>query len=493
MAKKKEQQRSYMQMYIPSGDRKKYVSDKAMLYGLDRRENADTNTMSECRNIDVTRLPEIVSAELGKKYTEAGEEVRGVYGYGNYLFVLTASGGIVTLTRFDGNTSAVSVSWDSLDDDVRREMAVYCLYDVKDNEIAYETEPTYYIMVYPDVKCIPIDFKGDTTVEAVSSASPVFEHITVWNGRLFGTRENVVVCSSASTFRDFTLDSPESEDASGLVVGGYDASHAWYSTTQANIQSNGNITAITAYEGHPIVFKDDYMHQINNNKNPFRFQDICAIGCVSARSVCELDSVLYFASRDGIYRYSGGYPKKISESLDYENFDENTVCGAYNDVLYLYDYNLGTDAVFTYCPKNGLWATIDNPYSNNKIVSFAVNDNGFYAVYNDGNIYEIQGETKKEYTEWEVVSDRILSKSSGDKRIHSIGIVASGDDLTVTISKDGSGTVTTSKKELVGVDKLRALIRKSDSLFHKVRLSGNGAIHIQRVELTYSYSGNRYI
>ena len=38
MAKKKEQQRSYMQMYIPDSSRKKYTSEMAFWSGLDLRD-----------------------------------------------------------------------------------------------------------------------------------------------------------------------------------------------------------------------------------------------------------------------------------------------------------------------------------------------------------------------------------------------------------------------------------------------------------------------
>ena len=106
--------------------------------------------------------------------------------------------------------------------------------------------------------------------KTVSEYSPYFDHITVWNSRLFGSRDNIVAASCASTPFDWTMDTPEVTDAEGLVIGSYDATHAWYSTTQANIKATGDIVAIVAYDGHPIIFKDDYMHQINNNKNPFR-------------------------------------------------------------------------------------------------------------------------------------------------------------------------------------------------------------------------------
>jgi hypothetical protein len=311
-----------------------------------------------------------------------------------------------------------------------------------------------------------------------------------------------VVCSEASKFAEYDLDTPEGEtDKDGLTAGGYDASHAWYTTTQANTQSSGNITAITAYDGHPIVFKDDYMHQINNNKNPFRIADIVAIGCVSARSVCELDSILYFASRDGIYRYSGGYPKKISEQLNFEEFGSDVVCAGFNGVLYVYCEGLDESLIFTYSPSSGLWSAIDNPHGNGKIVSFCVNDNGIYSVGKNGVVYlypDNDGDLNGTYGAWHFKTDCILSGASEDKRLHSLFVVASGDNLEATISGDSRFkddkilAVVISKKELYGIDKMRALIRNTDRLYHTMRFEGSGMIHIYRIDTTYSYSGRRY-
>lgn len=337
--------------------------------------------------------------------------------------------------------------------------------------------------------------------ETDESLSPEFQHITVWNSRLFGMKDSVVVCSSAGTPFDWTLDSPESElDSYGLTIGGYDESHAWYSTTQANTKASGDVTAITSYDGHPVIFKDDYMHQIYGTYNPFRIQDIVAVGCVSARSICELDSVLYFASKDGIYRYSGGYPKRISDALNRPDYGSGVVCGGYDGVLYMYNPDISKNLIYTHCPANGMWSAIKNPHGADEVLIFAVNDDGLYSVGADKKIFKYPKSNENGGTsKWSFKTNCILNSSAEDKRIHSVSVVAQGDDINIKITSDSAykgdlgNYVEIKKDSLYGIDKLRALIRKSDSLFHRLKGSGEGSIRIHRIDVTYSYSGKRYI
>jgi hypothetical protein len=47
----------------------------------------------------------------------------------------------------------------------------------------------------------------------------------------------------------------------------------------------------------------------------FQVQETVKTGAFNADYI-EINSVLYFANRDGIYAYSGGVPRKISEGVD---------------------------------------------------------------------------------------------------------------------------------------------------------------------------------
>lgn len=341
--------------------------------------------------------------------------------------------------------------------------------------------------------------------ETSESLSPQFQHITVWNSRLFGTRDNVVVCSCAGTPFDWTLDTPESYlESYGLTIGGYDETHSWYSTTQANTQASGDIVAITSYDGHPVIFKDDYMHEIYNTKNPFRIQDICAIGCVSARSICELDSVLYFASKDGIYRYAGGYPKRISDSLGDFVCDKETVCGACDGVLYVYNPNFETgsdELIYSYYPSTGLWSCIQNPFyytgkNDSKeyscIYAFSRNADNLYLLSVNGNVavFPDPGSAVGPTTKWFVTSELNMLGSAGDKRIHSIKILS--DSCLPEMKINGTKVLEFKNINDGNTGKSRALIRGFDNDCAKIDISGQGDVKIHRVDVVYTHSGNRY-
>lgn len=734
---KKEQARGYMQAYIPQGGKSKYVSEMAFFNGLDLRDVSDSSYMTDCVNIDVTRLPEIVSVDVPNRVITLNYgSIMGAYGCEKALFAVCEDETGARLIKFENGTETVSASWANNNLGEKREMAVFCYYPITVQKMAYQTIPEYKLLIYPDRKYIDVGFKSgdavnviapvmayddstavshelefsvpasmidlettiykdgtvqieseskiesefeglnvkatfidvnknvysgsvgikgkiigtetygiflkkvsgstatlqfkgakpsakvesvfyvtndtsgdivyseDVTIEAGNayekeftvknlsksanyyayfdynlsgnntvryelyftlsdettdgslkidgkliddngsllkldvakeyavayevtngtdevyepsnngsfgiklgahedesgdSISPEFQHITVWNSRLFGMKDSVVVCSSAGTPFDWTLDSPEADGGNGLITGGYDESHSWYSTTQANTKASGKVTAITSYDGHPVIFKDDFMHQVYGTKNPFRIQDIVSVGCVSARSICELDSVLYFASGDGIYRYSGGYPSKISDALNTSNFDENVVCGGYDGVLYVYNRDLDETRIYTYCPANGMWSSIKNPHGSDAILLFALNDDGLYSVGEDGKIFAYPKSTENGgESEWSFKTSPILHGSADDKRIHSVSLVADGDDINLKITHDSTqkgdlgNYVEIKEDSLYGIDKLRALIRKTDSLFHRIKASGKGVIRIRRIDVTYSRSGKRY-
>lgn len=762
------QQRNYMQVFIPKGNGSRYSSEQALMYGLDKRGDADNMTMKSCLNIDVKSLPNIEasSAPYPANNETSDEEVLGFYAYGTNCYIVKGTDEKIKLYRYSEkengalieDTYAV-VEWENVADEStknksKREMAVFCFYDIPIGQTPYTVDPEYYLLIYPDQKYVKVDFAGGTyskegeytdsgevkviapvveydefvaktheltfsglkdyilkvgmtleddgTVglkaskdinsafegcnvkvvfdaegdteyssvgtlaidgdvsfgstdnskegillqsvsgntatfklvvknrgepinsnfyvtdysgtgdiifsedikttlgseeinktiavpnlspnkkyyaffdlnltdatktarfelyftladkvtpgklnidgkllndkgellklniekaynisytitdgadksyvanenggltiqlgrdETADSRSPRFQHITVWNSRLFGTKDNVVVCSCAGTPFDWTADSPESYlDEYDLKINGYDETHTWYSTTQANTKASGDVTAITSFDGHPVIFKDDFMHEVYNTKNPFRIQDICAVGCVSARSVCELDSVLYFASRDGIYRYSGGYPKRISDALGDFICGADTVCGAFDGVLYVYnpDYDEDFKHIYSYNPETGLWAAVENCFEGVddgkvkkvNVFGFASGSNYLYLVSEFGQLgyFPKVGSTTSE--SWNLETNVNLFGTSNDKRVHSLMIVHDGNSPLVEINGE---KVNTASGE--GTNKTRVLLRGFDSESVKLKISGKGYTKIHRIDLVYSVSGRRY-
>ena len=128
-----------------------------------------------------------------------------------------------------------------------------------------------------------------------------------------------------------------------------------------------------------------------------------------------------------------------------------------------------------------------------------MNDEGIYSIGADKKIFKYP-ESNEDGGEsaWSFRTNCILNDSAGDKRLHSLSVVAQGDDINIKITRDSAfkgdlgNYVEIKKDSLYGIDKLRALIRKTDSLFHRLKGSGTGRIRIHRVDLTYSYSGKRY-
>lgn len=82
-------------------------------------------------------------------------------------------------------------------------------------------------------------------------------------------------------------------------------------------KAKGPITALASYGDHIVVWTDNEMFEIYGNE-PINFEviDISRdIGCLNNNCWVECKGKLYFANSNGIYVYTGGMPKLISDRI----------------------------------------------------------------------------------------------------------------------------------------------------------------------------------
>jgi len=205
---------------------------------------------------------------------------------------------------------------------------------------------------------------------------PVLPFSATAHGRLVGVNKGKVYISSYNDYSNWDFDT--STD--------YADSHAWMSETQTTSGAGGNFTAIASYQNHIICFKEDFIHEVTNTKNPFRITDVFSIGTIDQRSVQIVSGLLIFAARDGIYAYNGSSPKLMSYNL---NIDElhTAVAGTDGRFYYLYCTD-GNDKpyMFTYDTQCGCWArqeciADDSADGYAEVIGYAYNHNkGMYAL-----------------------------------------------------------------------------------------------------------------
>ena len=104
------------------------------------------------------------------------------------------------------------------------------------------------------------------------------------------------------------------------------------------------------------VSRNDYMHELYNNKNPYRIQDIYAEGTIDNRSIAESDGKLFFADEDDIKIYTGGNPRGIGRPLNVDKFTK-AIAGSDGRKYYLYCEDAENESyLFVYDTLIGQWA-----------------------------------------------------------------------------------------------------------------------------------------
>ena len=194
--------------------------------------------------------------------------------------------------------------------------------------------------------------------------------------RLFGVDDNRIYASGFNNYANWNLD----------TIDGYNESNAWTSPAQSNTKSDGAFTGITTFQDHVICFKKDFMHEIYNNKNPFRMQDIYAEGTIDNRTIQDVDGNLIFVSADNVKMYTGSNPRIIGDNLNMTDFTY-AVSGTDNRNYYLYcedgkyttisGINIPNKYLYVFDTVVGQWSERQVAF---RVLNFAHNKNGMFML-----------------------------------------------------------------------------------------------------------------
>lgn len=126
----------------------------------------------------------------------------------------------------------------------------------------------------------------------------------------------------------------------------------------ATIGAPGKFTGAAAYGGTVYFFKQDCMIKVSGTE-PSNFQ-ITEIPCDgvqegSERSLCATEGMLFYKSKNGVYRYDGSLPEKISDDLGMAYYKE-AVGGAADGKYYLSMLDAsGEPQLFVYDIVRDMW------------------------------------------------------------------------------------------------------------------------------------------
>ena len=514
MAKKKkdEQELSYLQMPLPQGVRRQRMT-KLNWGGLNKRQTLDTGFMSMEKNISSAEFPYITPSQVRETaFTLTKTIPLFLYGYEDSLVAVYWEAG--TENKEVGNVKVWYRHFSTTEAD-NKEVIGDLKEGVKKKDV--ENEPqrcivkfnvydnptdvvggvfTEKLLIFPDKYSMNANLE-DIKAKGLALASfdptgkllPDMDYATVHLSRLFTVSKGKIFASRFNDYSNFNLD----------TAAEYNEANAWGSQTQANAKADGDFVGITAFQNHVICFKEDFMHEIYNNKNPFRVQDIYADGCIDNRSIQDVGGRLFFVSRDGVKIYTGGKPKDIGRDLNIDRFDK-AVAGSDGRNYYLYCESGLNKYFFVFDTVSGQWSEEE---VKEEVVAFARNKNGLYALFSDGKIYKLDsGKYSVEYDEheWAFETDFITAKTIDIKHIQKIQLYAKAADnssFQVHLIKNGEpedkGQLVYDSKGRIGFLPIRVLVRKSAAYGFKLRFSGKGYVRFYEMEVDLTGGGELYV
>lgn len=157
----------------------------------------------------------------------------------------------------------------------------------------------------------------------------------------------------------------------------------------ATIGSEGDFTGIVTYMGYVHFFKEDRCHRLYGTR-PENFQlyelPIRGVKAGCDRSLCVVNGILYYVTRDGVLAFDGASPVDVGDALG-DVAITDAVAGAHGKKMYLSALVDGRAALYVMDSSKGLWHREDGL----RAAGFATTAEGDFILDNGGIIWQIDG------------------------------------------------------------------------------------------------------
>lgn len=268
--------------------------------------------------------------------------------------------------------------------------------------------------------------------------------------------------------------------------------------------SAGDITGLARFANHICIFKKDSFAEIfGTDYFTFRLiENSNDIGCISYKTIVEVEDTLYWLGANDVYAYKGGKPvaigQKIREYLDDMNLGGNTPLnffGGTDGIRYYLGIATGTNqfpnVLLLFDPRNGSWRVS----SLNDNFTFSANfNNGWYVGNSTGQTYKMNQGTTDNGTAipWMIATkdfdEGIPEAEKEYYELHLQALIPTGTTLTVSASVDQGTTYTTIGDPITasGVDQNVNIIIPLDTVplgnWIRFKFEGTGEITIHSIE-----------
>ena len=319
-------------------------------------------------------------------------------------------------------------------------------------------------------------------------AVPPIKYAAVHLSRVFGVSEDRVYASGYNDYTNWNLD----------TVAEYNEANAWCSPAQSNTKAGGKITGITVFDNHVVCFKNDFMHEIYNTKNPFRIQDIYAEGAIDYRTIQEVDGNLIFVSADYVKVYTGGNPRIIDYNLNMSGYTYE-VSGTYVRCYYLYcEDSEGEARYFVFDTLVGEWSE-RKPIG--RVINFAHNTNGMFMLCENtdktGLLYRIDTSS---YENWWCETDLTAKGTIEIKHLRKVKMLAdigAGATLKIYALYDNeewseNAHLLFDSKGRKGRIVIRVKPRMTANYGVKIHICGSGFVKVYEMETDIEMGGELF-
>jgi hypothetical protein len=335
------------------------------------------------------------------------------------------------------------------------------------------------IVIFPDKKSY--DTVGNTFAAFGSGnwyATPIpagsvpdIQYACTLDNRIWGVdNKDNICCTALGDFDDWTSFSSPSE-----------ATDAW----QVDTGTNGNFTGIAAYKGYNLAFKlDRVFKRYGTIPENFQFVEISKLGCVSHKSIWEVNNILFWLSPMGVVMYTGGVPEIVGEELN--DSYVSAVAGGDDRRYYISLYNGSAYKLYVYDTWKGVWLQEDNL----NVKDFAYFGGSLYALASDNKIYRFGSGTEK--VSWSATTKSFDEQYNGKKGYSGLFLrsdLETGSSLNVYIKRDNGSFELVKSHSASDMSTFRVLLKVQDCDRFQLKLEGSGQATIYAMQREFSIEG----
>lgn len=245
-------------------------------------------------------------------------------------------------------------------------------------------------------------FTAGTETEQITVQRPMpdMDYICASENRLWGVsnKDKTIYASSLGDPSNFYIFEGVSTDSYAVAVG-----------------SDGDFTAICAYNGSVHCWKEHLVHKVLGNYPAeyavytYRYNGV-QDGC--HKSLLNINETLYYLGRSGVYAYAGGTPRLISQVFGEKRYT-NGSAGADGFKLYLSCRDDEAWNLFTYDTQTELWMREDAT----RALDFATLEGVTYML-DGGNkqLLRLNDDDAEETISWEAQFTPFYETIQGRKR-----------------------------------------------------------------------------